>query len=61
MLAFLIGRDGTMYGGHLNKGSIVSVTAEILITTYSGAILPSFDSALGLYLIDTKSEKSIDT
>ena len=50
-----------MYGGHLNKGSIVSVTAEILITTYSGAILPSFDSAVGLYLIDTKSEKSIDT
>ncbi len=52
--------NGTMYGGHLNKGSIVSVTAEILITTYRGAILRSFDPAVGLCLIDTTSEKSID-
>lgn len=49
-------KQGHMYGGHLNKGSMVSVTLEILIESYANPILRTWEPTIGLYLIDPCSK-----
>ena len=44
-------KKGHMYGGHLNKASIVSVTLEIMIESYTPAIHRMWIPTIGLYLI----------
>lgn len=44
-------KKGHMYGGHLNKASIVSVTLEIMIESYTPAIHRTWEPAIELCLI----------
>ena len=50
--ATLTDEAGKAYGGHLNKGSVVSVTTEIFIQSYNEPIYRNRDGTTNLFLLD---------